>query len=105
MVEHFYINGRPQWQDNVEGMQWMEFFHPFTAVKNLYVPLVFARSIAFALQDLVGERVMDVLPALESLFLEDLHPSGPVHEAIEQFVAARQLLGRHVAVSRWEREA
>jgi hypothetical protein len=33
--------------------------------------------------------------------LEELKPSGPVQEAIGQFVAARQLLGHPVAVSRW----
>ena len=32
-------------------------------------------------------------------------PSGPVQEAIEQFVAARQLAGHSLAISRWEREA
>ena len=106
MVEHLYIYGPrylpSQWQDDIENMQWLEIFHPFTAVKNLYVSKEFARCIAPALQELVGERVTDVLPALESLFLEELQPSGPVQEAIGQFVAARQLLGHPVAVSHWK---
>jgi hypothetical protein len=29
-------------------------------------------------QELAGERVTEVLPALQSIFLEDLDPSGPV---------------------------
>jgi hypothetical protein len=86
-------------------MEWLEIFRPFTAVKNLYVIKGLAHHIAPALQDLVGERVTDVLPALESLFFEGLLPSGPVQEAIGRFVAARQLLGRPVAVSRWKDEA
>ena len=106
-VEHLYIAGSlhlpSQWQDDVENMQWLEVFHPFLAVKNLYVSKEFARCIALALQELVGERAGDVLPALETLFLEGLRPSGPVKEAIGQFVAARQLLGHSVAVSDWNR--
>ena len=26
MVEHLYLYGRPQWQDDAEGIQWLEFF-------------------------------------------------------------------------------
>ena len=107
MVEHLYIPGPrelpSQWQDVTENVQWLEFFHPFTCVKNLYVCEECAQHIAPALQEIVGERVTDVLPALEGLFLEDLPPSGPVQEAIGQFVAARRLLGHPVAVSDWNR--
>jgi len=107
MVEHLYIHGPrnllPQWQDDIESMQWLEILHPFTTVKNLYVSENSAQCIAPALQELVGGRVTEVLPALESLFMEELLLSGPVGEAIEQFVAARQVLGRPVTVSRWNR--
>jgi hypothetical protein len=101
-VEHLYI-----YQPQIFPLKWqnatvnMELFHPFTAVKNLYISKEFAQYIAPALQELVGERVTDVLPALESLFLEELEPSGPVQEAIGQFTAARQLLGRPVTISHW----
>jgi hypothetical protein len=87
-----------------ENSQWLELFHPFTAVKALYIALEFTSCIAPTLQELVGERVAEVLPALQTLFLEESLQSGPVQEAIEQFVAARQLSGHHIAVSRWERE-
>jgi hypothetical protein len=109
-VEHLHISGPPslpsRWKDDIENTQWLEIFHPFTAVKSLYVSKDLVDSIAPALLELVGERVMDVLPTLESLFLEDLQPSGPasVQEVIGQFVAARQLLGHPVAVSRWNRK-
>ena len=105
MVEHLYIY-RPrnlsQWQDDIENGQWLEILDPFTAVTGLYVCKEFAQCITPALQGLVGERVMDVLPALGSLFLEALQPSGPVQEAIGQFVAARRLLGHPVAVIDWD---
>jgi hypothetical protein len=47
--------------------------------------------IAPTLQELVGERVIEVLPALQCLFLDKLHPSGTVQEEIVKFVNARQL--------------
>ncbi len=106
-MEHLYISDDflpPNWQDDLENGQWLEVLHPFTGVKNLYLSWKLTRSIAPALQELVGERVTEELPALESLFLEELHPSGPVEEAIEKFVAARQLAGHPVIVSHWDRK-
>ena len=84
-------------------MQWLELFHPFSTVKNLYVCKEFTNCIASALQELVGKRVIDALPALESLLLEEPQPSGPVQEAIGRFVGARQILGHPVTVSQWNR--
>jgi hypothetical protein len=80
-------------------MQWLELFRPFTAVKDFYIPSEFAPLITAALQE-----ATEVLPALETLFLKEPHPSGPVQEAIARFVAARQLAGHSIAVSRWEDE-
>jgi hypothetical protein len=100
-MEHLYICepkfGKPRWQDDIEHSQWREVLHPFTAVKYLYISREFASCIAPALQELAGE----VLPSIQKLFLEDLRPSGPVQEAIEKFVAARQLAGHPIAVSHW----
>jgi hypothetical protein len=105
IVEHLYIYGPRNflkyWKDEIEDMKWLEIFHPYAAVRNLYLRKEIAQYIAPALQDLVGERVTDVLPILECIFLEGLEPSGPVEEAIGQFVAARRLLGHPVVVSHW----
>ena len=102
-VEHLYMYGPrcfiSQFQ---EPMQWLKIFYPFTTVKNFYIIKEFAQHIAPALQELVGERATDVFPALERLFLEGFLLSGPVQEAIGQFVSARQLLGHPVAVSHWD---
>jgi hypothetical protein len=81
----------------------LEFFQQFTAVKHLSVSNLFAQCIALALQEFVGEGLTNVLPALESLALEELRSSGPVQEAIGKFVAARELSGHPVAVSSWNR--
>jgi len=108
MVERIYIcdyeYDRPHWQDDIEDSQWLpvEILHPFTALKDLHVSREFLPRIAPAFQELTGERVTEMLPALQSLFLEELHPSGPIREAIEKFVAARQLAGYPIAVSHWD---
>jgi hypothetical protein len=106
-VEHLYIiqNKYSKWFSSwQENSHWLELFRPFTAVKNLYIASEFTSRIALALQELIGERVTEVLPALQTLFLEEPLQSGPLQEAIEQFAAARQLSSHPVAVSRWERE-
>jgi hypothetical protein len=109
-VEHLYILGdyelsQLHWQDDIESGQWLELLHPFNAVKRLYISQEFVPRIAPALQELILERVTEVLPALETLFLEEPPPSGPVHETIGQFIAARQLTSNPIVVSSWEREA
>ena len=106
MVEDLYIfgDGSPQlhWQDDIETSQWLEVLHPFTAVKGLYISQEFAPRIVPALQELTGERVTEVLPALQTLFLEEALPSLPVREAIEQFVTARQLASHPITISHWD---
>jgi hypothetical protein len=102
MVEHLYIS-RPrfsllQWQDE-DYMEWRTIFRLFKAVKNLYISKEFVQQIFLSLQELLRESV---LLALENLFLEDLQPSGHDHEAVRQFVAARQLLGHPVVISYWD---
>jgi hypothetical protein len=111
MVEHLFIHcsrsllSEWEWEEDSDDMRWLEMFHPFTTLKNLYVIKEFAEAIAPALQELVEEeRVTDMLPALESLFLEEIRPSGPIQEAIGDFVAARQLAGHPITVSLWERD-
>jgi hypothetical protein len=106
-LEHLYIKDKYsqlRWQDNTESVQWLELLHQFTALKGLYLSQEIAPYIAPALQELVKERETEVLPALQSLFLEELHPLGPVQEAIGQFVDARQLSSHPIAVSQWDRE-
>jgi hypothetical protein len=95
---------RPRWQDDIESNQWIELLRSFTGVKDLYISRKFAPRIAPALQELAGERVTEVLPALRFLYLEGPTPSGPIQDTIEQFIAARQLSGHRIVVSDWEKE-
>ena len=76
--------------------------HPFSAVKNLYLGEEFVLRIALAPQEPVEGRMMEVLPSLENIFSEGFQSSGPLHEGIEKFVAARRLTNHPVAVSRWD---
>ena len=106
--KHLYIYERqpslPDSQDEFESTQWLDILRPFIAVKNLYVSEQFAPRIALVLQKLVGGGMTEVLPKLQNIFMEELRPSGPVHEGVEQFVDARQLSGHTITVSHWERE-
>jgi len=101
-VEDLYIEYQPEpsWDEAIESTLWLEFFLPFTAVKNLYICEVLALGIADALQELVEGRIMEVLPSLENIFVEGLRPEL-LKDIIRQFVAARQLSGHTIADSVW----
>lgn len=108
-VEHLFILesqqlSKPRWENNIPKSQWLRLLRPFTAVKDLYLSEKMARLIAPALRDLVGERATEVLPALQCLFLEGLHASGPVMGAIAPFITARQESDYPVVASYWDRE-
>jgi hypothetical protein len=92
----------PVWLDNIENTLWLELFQSFPAVKNLYLSKDFAQAIVPALRELIGGSATEVLPALQNIFLEELQPSGTVHDGIQQFVAMRQVTSHPIAVSRWD---
>jgi len=82
----------------MEDTQWLDLLHPFTSVKDLVLSEDSVPFVAPALQELSGERVTEVLPALQNLFFTGPKPSGPVKEALGKFIAARQLSGCPVTV-------
>ena len=83
--------------DDIENTQWLELLRPFAAVKKFKLSGQAAGRIVPALQELVGDRTTEVLPALENIILQDVEP-GPVQESIRQFVAARQVTGHPITV-------
>jgi hypothetical protein len=109
MLDTFFIYEveyiHPRWQGNIESNQWLELLLPFTAVESLYISKEFVPGITAALQELIRERITEVLPTLRNLFLEGLQVSGPAQESIGRFVAAQQLIGHPIAVSPWIKEA
>jgi len=55
------------------------------------------RLVAPALRELAGEGATEILPALHNLALTT-SGSGPPKEAIEEFIATRQLHGQPVTL-------
>ena len=90
-----------EWQDEVDDSQWLQLLRPFVSVKSLYVSEGLGPFIASALEELTEERVADVLPKLDSLFLQGLGSSEPVEETIKSFVSTRQLSGHPVILRHW----
>jgi hypothetical protein len=57
----------------MENIQWFELLQPFIAVKDLYLFVLLTLPIARALQELIGERATEVLPALRGIHVEAHH--------------------------------
>ena len=91
------------WVTRVEhdSSEWLQLLHLFIAVRSLYVCKGSMSLVGPALQELVGARTMEVLPALRNLSLDGLQPSGPLPEGIQSFVAARQVAGHPVEILVW----
>jgi hypothetical protein len=81
----------PRWHHEVDNTQWMELLGPFTSVKDLVLDELVVLSVASFLQGLAREQVTEILPALQNIFLEGIHWSGPVPEGIAKFIIARKL--------------
>ena len=106
MVERLYIyqygySWRQLWKHGIQDSHWLQLLHIFPNAKELYVSSEITTYIVPVLKILVGERTAEVLPALQNLFLHGYRPSGPIGQAIENFITARQFSGHPVAVSRW----
>ena len=106
MPEDLYIYERPgkqqNWRERIENGLWVGLLHPFSAVKNLYLCGEVARCIVPALQELVGDRITEVLPNLENFFLEGFESLGSVEEGIGRFISAREVAGRPITISSWD---
>src|SRR5712671_2299282 len=88
----------PDWEDDMENTQWLELLGPFTALKNLYLSNDIASHVFSALLDFSVERVTEVLPALQSLFIYPEYLLEGPQEPIKIFVTTRRRAGRPVSV-------
>ena len=80
------------WQDPIIDIEWLDLLRPFTSVRELVLSEIAARHIAPALRrGITVENVIDILPALQDIFMKVSARSGPTKEAIEQFVETRRL--------------
>jgi hypothetical protein len=103
-IEHKY--SQPVWKnDAIENTLWLQLLLPFTALENLYLSKEFALGVVVTLQELVGDRITEVLPSLENIFVEGFEPLGPFQKKIGQFIAARQLSDHPIAIFAWHKYA
>ncbi|KAI9507657.1 hypothetical protein F5148DRAFT_1203178 [Russula earlei] len=89
------------WGADIEDIQWLDLLRTFTTVKNLFLTEEIGPQIASALGELTGAGVTEVLPALQSLFLENSLRSGSFKEAMRPFINARRHCGRPVNINNW----
>jgi len=80
---------------------WLRLFLPFTAAKNLYLCKEFVPDIAVTLQELIGARIMEVLPSLQNIFVKGLKRSGPVQKSIRHFATTRRHSDHRITISVW----
>ena len=103
-LEHLRIyedrDSQLQWPDYIQSTQWLDLFYSFTSVKDLRLSKHFVVIIAPALGGLTGQQVTEVLPALQTIFVDGILSSDPtgVHHGIIAFVAARYGFGNHVGI-------
>ncbi|KAH9974484.1 hypothetical protein BGW80DRAFT_182649 [Lactifluus volemus] len=85
-------------EDVMDEAQWLELFRPFTALQALYISRNIQSHVVSALRGLSGETAMEVLPALDRLYLEEYQVTGPEQPDIEAFIIARQRSGHPVSI-------
>ncbi|KAI0302760.1 hypothetical protein BC826DRAFT_966031 [Russula brevipes] len=103
LVEHLdltadYWPSKPQEEDDIVPSRFLELFQSFTSVQSLYVSEGLIPFITLALQQLIGERVPEVLPNLRDLFMGGSEKPRAVQEAMQPFLTARRLSGQPVVV-------
>ena len=116
-IEYFGISTRDSNRDSqsefyMEDPLWLDVLRQFSAAKSLFLgSMHIVPPVAFTLKQVTEEGMTDVLPAIQKLSIYNSRSlqSGPVREAIEQFVAARGLLAsENPAILEWgvrERDA
>ena len=102
-IEHLY-SLQVRKKEAIENDLWLQFFLPFTAVKNLYLSKEFVPGTRDVLKELDEGRITEVLPSLQNIFVKGLRPSGSFHEEIGQFIATRWLSDHPIAISIWDKD-
>jgi hypothetical protein len=97
---HIFWPVRYVWEEviSVRDAPWLELMRPFDTVKHLHLSRTAAPLVTQFLRRLPPERGMEVLPALESVFISDFRRFGPMNEAMTEFARARQLSGHPVSI-------
>jgi hypothetical protein len=98
-LEHLEIhNHRNYWKEDMQNVRWLEFLRLFPSLKDLVLSVRSLRLVAPALNELDGESIAEVLPALQNIVIQGSQPSEHDDKVIGKFIATRQLLGIPVTV-------
>jgi len=102
-LEELEIHGdhpSSDWKHDMENAQWLELLDPFTALKHLSLRDRIPLHVCSALAELSGERVTEVLPSLENIYISFAYLPDGSRKAIATFVSARRRSGHPVRVYR-----
>jgi hypothetical protein len=92
------IHNPRKWEDDVENIQWLELLSLFPSLEDLVISEKTFRLVAPALDELAGDSVMEVLPALQNIFVQGSQSSKPNKKDIGRFISTRHLFGHPVTV-------
>ena len=90
-----------QWGPTAENLLLLDLLRPFSAVRDLHLDNNNLTPVAYALNEVVEERITEMFPAIRGLFIGKHLPSRPVLRAIEKFATARELFTRLDRPHRW----
>jgi len=93
-VVHLELDAVPQFEGK-DDVELQHLLRHFSTVQTLRVPQELAGQVARALEDSIGEMVVEVLPSLDLIYL-----AGQPASSIKKFVAVRRRSGRPVTVVR-----
>ena len=92
-----------RWKDSIENTLWLELLHLFTTTKNLYLCKRSAPHVSPILQEVaIAGRMLEVLPNVQNIFLQEFPPSGLVQEGVGLFATARRLFCRPTTIYLWD---
>ena len=98
----YYRLRRSQWElPTAEDVLWLDLLRQFSAVKNLAICEYILAPVAYTLNEVVKERITDVLPAIRNLSVGERLPSGLVLSFMEKFATERGLFTRLDHPHRW----
>jgi hypothetical protein len=95
-VAHLSIHAhrlRPGWKNDMVYSDWLDLLRPFVVVETLLVSRQLASHVALAFQQVTGETVAEVLPALHLLCLE-----GQLDGSVGKFTAVRRHFNRTLTI-------
>ena len=94
-IVHFAIDSQPFKSESeaMDDIEWLQLLRPFSSVQTLFVYRQLAGHVSHALEDIAGVMIIEVLPALTLLYLQDQPMSS-----VGKFIAARRNSGHPVGI-------